>query len=401
MRIGRGTAKRFVVLVVFAVSGAALCLPITAAAQDAQPIDQPPEPPALIARPPVEIGDETGEVGLPGGFFIEFGDNNDWIQFKAGEWLKGELKWMRQKEAQFKSKKLNLMTFKWKDIVQLQARKTKTFVFEGKVLETGRAMVTREEVIIETADGVKIYPREQLVSIIRGEPRERNYWSTRLRAGLSGAAGNSRNLSLNAFWSLMRADQHVRSLISYEGAFGYASREETVNRHIGDAEVTVYVTRRLYVNALVAQFLNDRFQNLRMRATPSAGVGVHLFDTRKVEWNLDGGPGYQYTNLLSIEMGATNPQHDGTISVGSFFKWKFIPDNKIELEWRSNLVYTQIGLTNHTGSARLKLKITSIFRFTTEFMYLRTESPPAKEDGTRPKSNDYQLVVGVLVRINE
>ena len=401
MRIGRGTAKRFVVLVVFAVSGAALCLPITAAAQDAQPIDQPPEPPALIARPPVEIGDETGEVGLPGGFFIEFGDNNDWIQFKAGEWLKGELKWMRQKEAQFKSKKLNLMTFKWKDIVQLQARKTKTFVFEGKVLETGRAMVTREEVIIETADGVKIYPREQLVSIIRGEPRERNYWSTRLRAGLSGAAGNSRNLSLNAFWSLMRADQNVRSLISYEGAFGYASREETVNRHIGDAEVTVYVTRRLYVNALVAQFLNDRFQNLRMRATPSAGVGVHLFDTRKVEWNLDGGPGYQYTNLLSIEMGATNPQHDGTISVGSFFKWKFIPDNKIELEWRSNLVYTQIGLTNHTGSARLKLKITSIFRFTTEFMYLRTESPPAKEDGTRPKSNDYQLVVGVLVRINE
>jgi len=318
-------------MAIFAVSAAALYSPVGASAQDAQPIDQPPEPPALIARPPVEIGDETGEVGLPGGFFIEFGDNNDWIQFKAGEWLKGELKWMRQKEAQFKSKKLNLMTFKWKDIVQLQARKTKTFVFEGKVLETGRAMVTREEVIIETADGVKIYPREQLVSIIRGEPRERNYWSTRLRAGLSGAAGNSRNLSLNAFWSLMRADQHVRSLISYEGAFGYASREETVNRHIGDAEVTVYVTRRLYVNALVAQFLNDRFQNLRMRATPSAGVGVHLFDTRKVEWNLDGGPGYQYTNLLSIEMGATNPQHDGTISVGSFFKWKFIPDNKIEL----------------------------------------------------------------------
>jgi putative salt-induced outer membrane protein YdiY len=199
----------------------------------------------------------------------------------------------------------------------------------------------------------------------------------------------------------MRADQRTRSLVSYEGAFGYAAKEETVNRHIGDAEATVYVTRRLYVNALVAQFLNDRFQNLRLRATPSAGVGVHLFDTRKVEWNLDGGPGYQYTNLLSTEAGTTNPQHDGTVSLGSFFKWKFIPDNKIELEWRSNLVYTQLGLTNHTGNARLKLKITSVFRFTTEFTYLRTERPPPREDGTAPKSNDYQLVVGVLVRINE
>jgi hypothetical protein len=54
------------------------------------------------------------------------------------------------------------------------------------------------------------------------------------------------------------------------------------------------------------------------------------------------------------------------------------------------------------SSARLKLKIaSSIFRFTTEFTYLRTESPPPREDGTSSKSNDYQLVVGVLVKINE
>ena len=401
MNVLTSSAKGAVLLTVVVAVAAVLCSPGSAPAQDAQPIEQPLEPPPLIARPAAETVDGTAEAGLPANFLIEFGDKNDWIQFKAGEWLKGELKWMRQREAEFKSKKLKLMTFKWSDIVQLQARKIKTFVFEGKVVETGKAMVTREEVIIETPDGVKVYPRDQLVSIIRGEPRERNYWSTRLRAGLSGAAGNSRNLSLNAFWSLKREDQHVRSLVSYEGTFGYASKEQTVNRNIGNAEATVYVTRRLYINALVAQFLNDRFQNLRLRATPSAGVGVHLFDTRKVEWNLDGGPGYQYTNLLSTAAGTNNPQHDGTIAVGSFFKWKFLPDNKIELEWRSTLVYTQIGLTNHTGTARLKLKITSIFRFTTEFTYLRTESPPQREDGTAPKSNDYQLVVGVLVRINE
>jgi len=401
LNVLRSSAKRAVVLTVFVVAAAVLCSPASAPAQDAQPIEPPPEPPPLITRPAAETVDGIAETGLPANFLIEFGDTNDWIQFKAGEWLKGELKWMRQREVEFKSKKLKLMTFKWSDIVQLQARKIKTFVFEGKVVETGKAMVTREEVIIETPDGVKVYPRDQLVSIIRGEPRERNYWSTRFRGGLSGAAGNSRNLSLNAFWSLKREDQRVRSLISYEGTFGYASKEETVNRHIGNADVTVYVTRRLYINALVAQFLNDRFQNLRLRATPSVGAGVHLFDTRKVEWNLDGGPGYQYTNLLSTAAGTNNPQHDGTIAVGSFFKWKFIPDNKIELEWRSNLVYTQIGLTNHTGTARLKLKITSILRFTTEFTYLRTESPPQSEDGTAPKSNDYQLVVGVLVRINE
>ena len=77
-------------MAIFALSAAALYSPVGASAQDAQPIEQPPEPPPLIARPPAEIGDETGEVGLPGGFFIEFGDKNDWIQFKAGEWLMGD-----------------------------------------------------------------------------------------------------------------------------------------------------------------------------------------------------------------------------------------------------------------------------------------------------------------------
>ena len=386
---------------VFVVAASVLCWPGSAPAQDVERIESVPEAPPLIARPAAETVEATAEAGLPANFLIEFGDKNDWIQFKAGEWLKGELKRMHQKELEFKSKKLKLMTFKWKDIVQLQARKIKTYVFEGNVVETGQAMVTKEEVIIDTPDGLKVYPRDQLVSIVRGEPRERNYWSSRLRIGLSGAAGNSRNLALNAFGKLMREDHHVMSMISYEGTFGHAEGEETVNRNIGNAEVNVYLSRRVYLVPVVAQLLNDRFQNIKLRATPSAGAGVYLFDTKKVEWNLSGGLGYQYLKLLSTEGGTENPQHDGAVAMGTFLKWKFIPDNKLELEWRTNLIYTQIGLTNHIGTARLKIKIASIFRLTTEFMYLRTERPLPREDGTVPKSNDYQLVVGVEVKINE
>jgi len=374
------------------MSGALFYLPLSVLAQGAEAVQEPSEP-----APP----EKPAEAGLPDNFLLEFGHQNDWIQFKAGEWLKGELKGMRQKEVEFKSKKLKLMTFRWRDIAQLQLRKVKTFVFEGNVAETGTAMITKEEVIIQTEDGLKTYPRSALVSIVRGEPRERYYWSTRLRAGLSGAAGNSGNLSVNVFWRLVRADARTRSLISYEGTFGGTTEEQTVNRQIGNAEVNVYISRRFYVTPLVAQLLNDRFQNLRLRATPSATVGFYLFDKRKVEWNLDGGLGYQYTNLLSVTAGEKDPRHDGSATMGTFFKWRFIPDNRIELEWRTNLVYTQLGLTNHTGIARLNLKVTSILRFTTEFTFLRTESPPSREDDTTPRRNDYQLVFGMTIKINE
>jgi len=262
-------------------------------------------------------------------------------------------------------------------------------------------MITEDEVISETGYGVITFPRSLLVSIVRGEPRERNFWSTRLRAGFSGNAGNSNQFSLNAFWRLVRADQRTRSLISYGGTMAAANRKETASRHLGDADLTVFVSRRLYVTPIMAQLLIDKFQNLRFRATPTSGAGVHLFDTTKVKWDLEGGLGYQFTNFLSTAAGLRNPQHDSLLVVRTYLKWDFITDNKFELDWRTNLVYTEIGLTNHVGIARLKLKVTSIFDFATESTYLRTERPPAREDGTESKRNDYQVIVGLAIKINE
>ncbi|NNK09479.1 MAG: DUF481 domain-containing protein [Myxococcales bacterium] len=350
----------------------------------------------------VEQAEAAVEVGIPADFTIEFGDTDDWIQFKAGEWLKGELKWMRQtdNEMEFESKKLKLMQFKWSDIVQLHAARIKTYVFEKGIVVTGRAMVTKEQVIIETVEGVKVFPRDKLVSIIRGEPRERNYWSTRLRAGFSGNAGNSEQISLNAFWRLKRGDELSRTLISYEGTFASAAREETANRHLGDASLTLFISRRVFITPIKGQLLNDRFQNLRLRATPTAGAGVHIFDT-KVKWDVDGSLGYQFTNFLSTAAGIKNPQHDGLFAAHTYFKWTFVPDNNLELDWLTNVVYTTIGLTNHIGSAKLKLKVVSIFEFETVFTFFRTERPPPRADGTVPKRNDYQVVIGLVLKINE
>ncbi|NND13299.1 MAG: hypothetical protein HKO10_04990, partial [Acidimicrobiia bacterium] len=55
----------------------------------------PPEGATPQVQEAVEQAEAAVEVGIPADFTIEFGDADDWIQFKAGEWLKGELKWMR------------------------------------------------------------------------------------------------------------------------------------------------------------------------------------------------------------------------------------------------------------------------------------------------------------------
>jgi len=41
------------------------------------------------------------------------------------------------------------------------------------------------------------------------------------------------------------------------------------------------------------------------------------------------------------------------------------------------------------------MRVTSILHFNTSFLYLRTEEPFPRSDGTVPKKNDYQVVVSL------
>ncbi len=144
----------------------------------------------------------------------------------------------------------------------------------------------------------------------------------------------------------------------------------------------------------------DKFQNVRLRATPAAGVGFHLITTYVVNWDLEFAPaGYQYLSLLDPAPTVQDPQSDGYMMFRMFADIDFTNDIQLLLEWRTNLVYTTIRNTNHVGNLDFSLRVTTILYFDTSFLYLRTEEPFPRSDGTIPKKNDYQVVVGISLRI--
>ena len=424
--------KHFVTVAVLAVNALLFCAPSNGLAQDA-PVDETPAaqttpPKELVTEPPpgdpmdvidegvpdqaveadegvaevekaMEDVEEETEEGLPAEFTIKFGDTYDWLRLTSGEWLKGELHWMRDKDIEFDSDKLDVLKFSWSKVSRLHSPRVNTYVFEGKIDVAGRALITKDKVIIETADGVVSYPRDQLLAILEGEQRERNWWSTRLSVGFSANAGNTNQGQLNIHWDLARTDPRTRSAIGYDGNFAYSNGEQNVGRHLGTVDVTVFYSKRLFFAPATAEFLNDRFQNLKLRATPAAGVGVHLFDTKKVAWDIGSSLGYQYTDFLSTAAGLNNPQSDGFVSVRTYADFDFTKDVELIVEWRTNVVYTQIGLTNHIGRAKFSVEVTDIFDLETTFKFFRTEDPPPQSDGTVPKKNDFELIVGLALEI--
>ena len=346
----------------------------------------------------VVIGEDEG--GLVEAYTIEFGDEKDWVRLASGEWLRGNIERMRDGSMEFNSDEIKLITYDWKKVKELHSPRANTYNFTDGTDLVGPAMINEEFVVVQTVDGMVTRPRVELQAIIEHMRRERNYWSTVLRLGLTANAGNTENLTFNAFWQLVREDTLTRAAITYDGTFGTASRAEVANRHLAGGDLDIFVHPIIYVKALTGQLLYDKFQNIRLRATPATGVGFHLITTYVVNWDLEFAPlGYQYLSLLDPATAVENPQNDAYMMLRMFADIDFTDDIQLLLDWRTNLVYTTIGNTNHVGSLDFTVRVTTLLHLNTSFLYLRTEQPFPRSDGTIPKQNDYQIVFGISLRI--
>ena len=357
---------------------------------------------------------QKAQEGLGTEYELEFGDSDDWLQFTTGEWVRGNLNSLRPKgietgfNVEFYSKELDDLTFSWSDVAAVHSPKVRSYTFKDRTVVAGRAMIVRGQVIIETAEGIKTYPRTQLLAISKGPPRERTWWSTELSVGFSANAGNTNQGSLTTKWGLLRADGRTLTAFDYQGTVGYANGELNVNRHLGGVEVDLFLWDRVYLVPMVGQLLYDAFQNTKLRATPAAGVGVHIFDKKRqrknhinqFEWDLQSGPGYQFLRLFSTASGVANPQNDGFVMIRTYWKLEFLNDDvEFTIDWQSNLVYTGFGNTNHTGQSKLKVDITDVVNAQISFLFLRTREPLPTSDGTVPKKNDYQIVFSLGFKI--
>jgi len=342
------------------------------------------------------------EQGIPETYTIAFGDTFDWVQLTNGEWLKGEIKRMRDDNLEFDSDELGIQNIDMEDVAQLQSPSVNTFVFDGRVSATGLGVITAEQIIVQTDEGTKVFPRSELENIVSGGERERDWWSMSLRFGLTLNRGNTDQLTYDIAFNVVREDRITLLDLNYNSTFGRTNGAQNVNRHLGELDFKVFLSSRWFVTPAFGQLFNDRFQNIKFRATPAAGAGVHIIDKPNVKWDFQTGIGYQFLNYLdATQVTGGNPQHDVFIPLYTYYDFDITGDVDLTLSWLTNLVLTTIGNTNHTGRADLAIELTSVIDLNIAFLFLRTEEPAPPADPADPaiEKNDYQLVVGISLEL--
>ena len=342
----------------------------------------------------VEAQRERGEV-----IVLEFADESDWILTKSGEWLRGGVDWMRDDIMEFDSVEFGALEVHMRDVVGIHAPHRDTYIFDDRSSLRGKAMVTMSDVIVETEDGIHVRPRDELWAIVEGGAREIDYWSMQMNLGFSANAGNSRQIDFNLGFGLSREDRRTLSELGYLLNLGRSEGEQSVARHIVLFSNKVWVTKIFFVQPIVGQLLSDRFQDITFRAQPATAVGVRFLNAPRAWWNVTAGLGYQYLGLYRPFPGVKDPHHDGLVRFGTRARFDMSDDIYLTLNWATNLTYTTIGNTNHTGTAELFIEVTNILNLSTSFLFLRTEEPYPRENGTVPRKNDYFFVLGVSLQL--
>jgi len=353
-------------------------LTVVGATMASQPLPGSAEPKADLYGPPRP---RTGDF--------------DWIQFKNGEWLKGEIKDLLDESFSFDSDELDRLQLDWKDIYAVYSPRQHTFVFEDNTSVLGTMQIVGDRVTVTTLEGEKRYDRADLMSIIPGGHTEWDYWSLKYTFAGTFRQGNTDQTDISSFLSVQRRSPKARTRLEYRDTFGSLEGKETINNQLANLHHDIFLSRRVYLVMPSVQYYRDKFQNIAYRLTPGAGLGYELIDSGIMEWIVSGGAGYQYTRFDEVEPGEDSSASGAAILGGTDLNWELTEKLDFEFQYTTTIGLDEdMGITQHARTT-LSVNVWKDFDFDVSLTWDRVGSAQRTSDGEEPDEDDVRLYVGI------
>ena len=316
----------------------------------------------------------------------------DWVKLTTGEWLKGDIMSLVDEVFEFDSEKLKELTFDWEDVAELRSPRFNTIRKLDDSVLTGTLLVKGEDVVVQTSEGEMRFARAELLTIIPGRPRERDYWSGTINLGFNYDYGNTNQFQLSTKYRIRRQTAKTRLSIDGNGNFSILSDVQSANNHNITATYNIYLTQRFYVTPGTINFYSDPFTNIGFRLTPGAGLGYKLIDKKHYEWEVATGLQYQYTQYKSVSEGESPSLSTAAAYGNTSFEGELT--DRIDLGYRYRIDTTIRDIANYTHNMQCSFsyEITDIFIFDVTFYWDRVNEPAADDQGIVPVKNDFRIV---------
>jgi hypothetical protein len=329
-------------------------------------------------------------------------DKFDWLRTTSGEWLKGTLKVLYSGSLEFDSDEFGLLTLDWDDVAILLGHGHKRVRLDAQgepVTVDGMVKVTKDKVIVETAEGTREFDRSLLISITPGAVKEVDNWSAKISLGLNFSRGNTDQTDFTAKFDVRRRTPNNRVVLTYLGNFAATGSLQTVNNHRLNGFFDIFAKKSYFWRPVFAEYYRDPFQNIDYRGTLGFGGGYHIIDTPKTTWDVSGGPAYRATRFVSVQPGDSQKVSTPALVASTFYDTALNKTVDFNVRYQFNLVNQVSGTYTHHAIATFEIALTSILDFDISFVWDRTQDPQARSDGTIPDQDDLQMLLTLGVDI--
>ena len=321
-------------------------------------------------------------------------DEFDWLQFRNGEWLKGEITDLQDDDLVFDSDELDEQKIDLDDVYALYTHGIATITFRDRSTIEGRVAIEGDRVIVANDEGEQEFDRSKVRSMFLGEFTEWNLWSGKISFGATFRQGNTDTTDISGFFRLARRAPLNRLWMEYTGRYGEVDGDRTVDNHRAVLNFDLYATERLFVRIPGLEFFRDEFQNINYRITPSVGLGYDVIDESDLTWSVLGGVGYQYTRFVDVEAGADEDRGDTVAVLGTRLTWE--PTSTIDLAFRYDLSVPVPSTRRwvHRASFEAEFELYKDLDLDVQIIWDRVNDPEPS-NGVTPEPDDIQLYVGL------
>ena len=325
-------------------------------------------------------------------------DGSDWIQLKSGEWLKGDLKYIQNKEVGFDSDELDQQTLNLKDVSKVYPAHRVFTQFVNQPPVYGRVVISNELVMVDGPEPLSLH-RDLLLGITpSGGKRGINNWSGDFSLGLSLQSGNNEQTTLTISAELARRTPNTTLLFDYLLNYGQVNNVQSANNDRLNSSYDVRLNQDWFFRPVQLEYYHDSLANISYRLTGGASVGYYIFDRSGLEWTVSAGPGYQYTRFETVEADQADNASTPAGVLTSSFKEDITQRITLKQSWQSIFTERDAGQYSHHAVTTLEFEIKKHLNLDVSFVWDYLQAPQTRSDGASPLKSDYYLTVGFGVR---
>ena len=321
---------------------------------------------------------------------IKQADKYDWMRLNSGEWLKGELKSLYDKEVEFESDVLDTLYIAREDIYMFISDRQHSVRFNDGVVLSGTLNISGGFVTV--GDSPWQYRYQDLVSIAPMVISELNAWTVKIGFGANLSKGNTEQTEYSARADLKRRTASSRFIAEFLGYRTTNDKRVTKNNIRANGSFDWFYTQQLYFRPIFFEFYRDPFQNIANKYTLGAGLGYYFIDTEKTQWDLSAGPAYQKTQFDTVEIGEQSSNASTSFFISSDYEYALTKDIDFTFNYRYTFSERAAGGDAQHARTGFEIGLTNDIDFDVALVWDFLEKPIADGSGVVPESEDYKLI---------